>query len=181
MEWLEFTIEVAVRLAAFAVLLKVKRFITGLFPKTRPEQDGFQTIYPVAASWKVLCVGFGGMLLSLASYLVFSHPAWAAIPASLAAILLLAPPGEIFLDERGITQARLYLFPLWQRSMRWDEVDSAYEARERSGQYSSSKVAVVSAGPDQIIKLSADHVGVEEFLDQLKERRIPIGRLAPRG
>lgn len=176
MDW----IEVAIPLAFLAVFLGIAHLMTWLFPVTGPVREGFRTVYPVKGRWKALSIGFGGLFLSVTSYLVFRHPEWAVVPAGLAAILLFALPGEIVLDERGISQAKLYLFPPWRRSISWDEVDSAYESMEMSGRYSSRKVATVSAGPDRTIKLSPYHAGVEEFLDQLQQRGIPIGRLAPR-
>jgi hypothetical protein len=177
-------IEVGVPLAFLAAFLGLWRIAAWLFPDTGPKQEGSRTVYPAQELLKAGHVGLGGAFVFLAGYLVFSHPAWATVPAALAAFFLLTPPTDIVLDETGVSQARFYLLPHWQRSMRWDEVDSAYEeivvvpTRDVFDPVRRVRVAFVSAGPNRVIRFSGSHAGLDEFLDQLEARGVHVGRIS---
>ena len=137
------------------------------------QQENYDPTVPVA----IACEGCSELVSkSTESCDRCGHATLASILAYKKEVVRKAKEARILKRESELALARSKIEEIERR---WDEVDSAYEAMERSGQYSSSKVAIVSAGPDRIIKLSSYYVGVEEFLDQLKERGIPIGRLAP--
>lgn len=96
----------------------------------------------------------------------------------MAAVGLVAVPGQIVTDGQGIRQTRKFLLlPGSTRELRWEEVDSMYEEVARDHHGRSYYQLVVSAGPDKTIEFSPWHVGREEFVKAVEARGIPVVRV----
>ncbi len=176
MYWLELGLQVAIQIAIYAAIAGFLRLLFSLFPTPGPQQQGIETGYPVPWRNSWLFIVMGAVLLAGTVYLALSGLLWALVSMSLAAILLLAIPGEIVTDARGIRQTPRFLLPGRPRVLPWDEIDSLYEKVDRT-QYGSFCTAIVSAGPDRTIEFSAWHVGREEFVKAVEARGTPVVRV----
>lgn len=162
--------------AAFAAI----GFLNQIYRRAKPRKVGFQTIYPVPRLHKVISWVSGSALIAGSGFAVLHGSTWAAILAALGIAFLLYIPGDVVVESRGVRRSRFGILPWFETLLKWEEIDSAYEGLEPARQGDPDRIVVVSAGLDRTIKLTTYHVGIQEFLDDLESRGVPVGRLTIR-